>query len=702
MRALLDRLLATFAAWWERLRDAALVLRPCRVSAAVVLAGAALLASPQGQELTVRLPSEALAKSFWFQVCVFLWAFQSWYWSRIILDAIFGADRNADLVHPRAPRIRALIAWIPRLIAVTSYAVAFVACLLAGWSAWATSLMLFVEGGLFLVFLVWRKEIVRQVEKVGAPKAQEWGRKLMVDRGTHPAALRSLPLLARVINWLTLAFIAGLTAWVCLDPVDFGWFFGAAAVPYLGFALIVPVGSLLVLWTREGGAARLADGAPRSIETMRGYPVISTLIIVAVALSFFPFLDNHGVRTLAAPKPQGSDLEAFLDRWHAQAPRRPDGRTNFVVVSAAGGGLRAAYLTATVLGAVQDAAPELRRQLVGVSGVSGGSLGATVFVTLLAQPGPSATRCEQPGIAIGPLECLGQTVLSNDFLGPTVAALLFPDLMHRFLPLGFPDRAKALEQSWERAWTRAGYPDEVWKDRGFRALWSGEAYLPALLLNGTHVESGKRVITSNLDIAARPDVFRDAHDFYTLAPSGREIRPSTAAHNSARFTYVSPAGTLDDGTHIVDGGYFENFGAATAHELLQAGLRRFGRKIRPVVVLISNDPTLEAGDLPTSPPSGPLASRPRHWLGEVLSPLRALLNTRDARGLLAASELRELGEARDRRYFQFRLCENGSGRSPALGWVLSKESEQLMREQLRNACGNDKEFAALLEVLAGH
>ena len=136
------------------------------------------------------------------------------------------------------------------------------------------------------------------------------------------------------------------------------------------------------------------------------------------------------------------------------------------------------------------------------------------------------------GIKVGPYECAGQTMLSQDFLGPTIAALLFPDLMHRFLPLGFPDRAKALEQSWERAWSRAGFSEDLWKDRGFRALWGGKEFLPALLLNGTHVETGKRVITSNIDIAASPGVFRDAYDFYQLAPHGMEIRPSTAAHNS--------------------------------------------------------------------------------------------------------------------------------------------------------------------------
>ena len=181
-----------------------------------------------------------------------------------------------------------------------------------------------------------------------------------------------------------------------------------------------------------------------------------------------------------------------------------------------------------------------------------------------------------------------------------------------------------------------------------------------------------------------------------------EIRPSTAAHNSARFTYVSPASTLGDGTHLVDGGYFENFGAVTARELLKASIERFGKKIRPIVILISNDPKLGANNLPTNPPSTPRNTEPQSWAHEVLSPLRALLHTRDARGLLAASELRALAEQTDGKYLQFRMCEDPGRPEPALGWVLSDDSERLMREQLRtDACGNAKQFQSLLDALAG-
>src|SRR6266513_1941368 len=683
-------LLETSARIWEYLRDLVTVLLPCRFSAIVVAAGAALLFSAQGLEFTVRLPGEGLGKVLWFWICVFLWSFQSWYWARLMLDLTFG-NRNTPPQYEEFKRLRPFIELTPRVLAVGSYLVAFFACLAAGWATVWISAGLAIQGALFCVFLVFRQRaIVHRFISAGPGGFRRGVQALLSWRGDE-MKLRSLPLLSKIILWATLAAAAALTAWVCIDAVGFGWFFGAAAVPFLGFSMLVPAGSFLVLWARKGGAERLAGDPPRPLDTGRGYPVISLLLLLALAFSFFPALDNHDVRSLPAPAP-GSDrpgLDQGFEQWLAQAPRSQDGRANFVVVSAAGGGLRAAFWTATVLGAIQDKASGFRRQLFGVSGVSGGSLGAAVFVTLAGQLSLSDGSAGCRGGSTGLFECAGQTVLSQDFLGPAVAALLFPDLMQRFFPFGFPDRARALEQSWERAWAKAGFQEDLWRDRGFRSLWAGGGFLPALFLNGTHVETGKRVITSNLDIAAQPTVFRDVYDFYRLVPGGPEIRPSTAAHNSARFTYLSPAGTLSDGTHLVDGAYFENFGAVTAREVLKAAIARWGHAIQPVAILISNDPKLKEEDFR---PSQPRSARSKTWAGEVLSPLRALLQTRDARGLLAASELRALVEENGGKHFQFRLCEEPGRAEPALGWVLSRDSEELMRAQLRSStCGNSEQ-----------
>jgi hypothetical protein len=692
MKLLLD----ACARLWQFLRDIVTVLRPCRFSALVVAAGVALLLSGQGLEFTVRLPAEGAGKTFWFHACVFLWAFQSWFWARLILDLTFG-DRDAALVHPRADRLKAIIRQTPRVLAAGSYLVAVAVCLRAGTAL--IGALLAAEAVLFYAFLVLRIGLVRSV----ASGATGWRRLLLLRGSGDPDSLRSLPLLSILVLALTLAAAVAATAWVCSDAVGFGWYFGAAAVPFLGFSMIVPAGSLLVLWASEGGRKRLAEGAGASVDTAGGYPVITLLLLLAIGFSFFPALDNHRVRTIPSEGRAPVALGDFLDRWHAQAPASPDKRANFVVVATAGGGLRAAFWTATVLGAIQDGSGRFASQLAGISGVSGGSLGAAVFVTLVERErsiGDARKDCGSGEVPIGAYQCAGETVLSQDFLAPPAASFLFADLMQRFVPVGFPDRAQALEQSWERAWGQAGFSKDVWASRGLLALWAGERFVPALLLNATHVETGKRVITSPLDIGASPGVFRDAYDLHRMLPEGADLRPSTAAHNSARFTYLSPAGTLPDGTHLVDGGYFENFGAVTARELLKAAVDRWRGRIRPIAILISNDPELEARDLPAGEPQPPRAATRETWGAEALSPLRALLHTRDARGLLAASELRAFAEQNGGRYFQFRLCREPGRPDPALGWVLSTESEDLMREQLRSdVCGNAGQLKELVDSL---
>ena len=90
-------------------------------------------------------------------------------------------------------------------------------------------------------------------------------------------------------------------------------------------------------------------------------------------------------------------------------------------------------------------------------------------------------------------------------------------------------------------------------------------------------------------------MFLDSLD--ALHVLGKDVRASTAAHNSARFTYVSPAGDLGNRNgSVIDGGYFENYGALTALELARAAkeaLKDEGPAIKLVFLLISSDPGLD-------------------------------------------------------------------------------------------------------------
>jgi hypothetical protein len=710
----LSRFRGYFARLWCALREISELLQPARFSILVVVAGWALLSvNAQGREIAVGLVN---APVFWvgiaFHLCVFLWAFQSWYWARLMIEIVHGADRTKG-PGPDAKPYPAHVAWVkqhgPRIIATSAYAAAGLALLLA--HAWGHLIAVTIAGLLFYVLLVKRMSFVEKLR--GDPSAATSApvRSRLADFIGDPrqsvASLRDLPPLSKIILAASVALAVLATIWVFVDAVSFGWALGAAAVAFLGFALIVPGGSVLVYWSRFGGTQGRAVGA-------KGYPVVASLLLWALIVG--AFVDNHAVRTTGPLPDSRPTLADAALQWHVQAVEASGSdQPPLVIVATAGGGIRAAYWTATVLGRLQDENPKFRHYLFGVSGVSGGSVGSTVFATLLADgtAGVDQALCtkaiDDPNrseFTRKPYECAGQEVLGRDFLAPTAAALLFPDLMQRFFPISwFPDRAQALEQGWERSWAQVGLPEKTWTARTFSELWPRDreaAYVPALLLNGTHVESGKRIITSNLKIDGSN--FRDAYDYYGLA-SG-DLLPSTAAHNSARFTYVSPAGTLvrHDETvgHIVDGGYFENFGAVTAQEMLTAvvaALNAEGKKVRPVLIQISNDPKLGTDDLDVDRLDPPLDRDASGWANETLSPLRALLNTRDARGVLAYKQFMRAVSDTGRRA-HFRLCRVEGYADPALGWVLAPGSKKRMQELIRNdECGAKTAFATVIAAI---
>src|SRR6516165_6005819 len=93
-----------------------------------------------------------------------------------------------------------------------------------------------------------------------------------------------------------------------------------------------------------------------------------------------------------------------------------------LIVATAGGGIRAAYWTATVLEKLaRDFEKEggVRPYLFAISGVSGGSVGATAFDAALAQR--DENQC-----AAGDATCpLATTFLTADFLAPALASLFF-------------------------------------------------------------------------------------------------------------------------------------------------------------------------------------------------------------------------------------------------------------------------------------
>ena len=81
---------------------------------------------------------------------------------------------------------------------------------------------------------------------------------------------------------------------------------------------------------------------------------------------------------------------------------------------------------------------------------------------------------------------------------------------------------------------------------------------------------------------------------------------------------------------IVDGGYFENFGAQTAVELVRA-MVAIDASLAPFILIVSNDPEIPLPD-DVQAPNADEAS----FLTDLSGPVNAIMNSRAARGTLAA------------------------------------------------------------------
>jgi predicted acylesterase/phospholipase RssA len=393
---------------------------------------------------------------------------------------------------------------------------------------------------------------------------------------------------------------------------------------------------------------------------------------VALFLIFSRTNDNHVIRRLAdvsraSTSGSASALGPRFDAW-LRATCVPSPKPCPVYLAAAqGGGTRSAYWTASILQAL-DTHSEGRfsRHLFAISGVSGGALGAAAFVAAKADAAadPHLDRASRLRAFIG-----------DDYLSPIVGSLLFPDFMARFVPFPLPqfDRATAFELALERSWRAAFGSDRFAHDLNDLYAGAGGAALPSLLLTATNVETGKRFVVSNLafDPSERGDAYY-ANDS-AAAYGEASMTLSTAVHLGARFPYISPHGVLDVAGsavpwgRLVDGGYYDNSGAATLADLLDA-LERHVRAtaaprapIRPefIVIAIASDVDTMTNDnsdrafasrpQPRVPPSAMMHVYHRAdtvpedslTFSELDSPVEALLSAREAH---AEAELRHLAQ----------------------------------------------------------
>lgn len=544
-----------------------------------------------------------------------------------------------------------------------------------------------------------------------------------------------------------------------ISAMDVGWrrFFKAMIVLGIGVAVFFTVeiasysdisvprilGPTVLIML--AGLTLVAIGGPLTIVgSLARIPVFTTLVIAALTYEGFGVNNNHALRGSdrnPGSGPQFDQRDVFdLGAWMASRPDWRDyDRYPVFLVATEGGGLRAAYFTAATLAAIQERCPSFSTHTMALSGVSGGSLGLATFAAAMADPGQpdvALDRCLE-GRPPGSLSRRVRAGLSQDMLSPLVAATLFPDALQRIVPApvhGF-DRTRALEFAIEEGWRDAAAgcstcdPDRMAENAArLYADPATRARVPYLFLNATEVNTGRSIpyATARAPQLATPFTDQaqvDQTDYFALAYNAtlQDLMPadhvplSAAALISARFPYLTPAGQVNGLFHYVDGGYFENSGTWLMSGLVQnllgqqrayrnpdnPELERAVQRATFITIVIRSKPCRRIAQSEAC--HEPYLGSDNRW-AEFLSPVRALMRTRDKRADYSVSDLsamaaliqqltgpretgtRAVGGRIDDSQCNYSLCtvilsyNNSPKVEVPVTWVLSRSSREAMDE----------------------
>lgn len=692
-----------------------------------IIAPLLLIKVPQGRELLDMVSDQEILGSatsqlhfVLFLLALLAWGFANWYGSRVLLQYDFF---NPLPDGTRGHRfIAAWNRWQPRVLGILGMALIAAYVLFMRRQVWA-GLMATVAVVLFAVFIISR----RRIFKLPAPEASSQMELLKGDR---------------IAIWLGLSCAFVLLLALTEVNYSFARTLGSPVILFMALASVVLACSVVLAYLP------LSYGLPN---------LAWTPFIVGFLLAGTPLTRNHSVTARVIKNadrgcdPRPSVVDDFRD-WMKRRDQQGEDRPIYLV-AAEGGASRSAWWTAHVLSTLDYASGgEFSRHVYAISGVSGGSLGAATFVGLLAERGrhkpefsmtlefPKLQHCwDMHGNRDKyPTPMQAECFLGEDFLSTTLGYMLYPDLLQRIIPVPNPrwDRSLGLEQTWQNDWSHLFGARKVSGDIAVgkfgdtldalyyperSGYWCADAKvntstdtaasateqrndLPLLFLNSMRAQSGRSALQAPVSIPSA-----ELDDVFDGRLRTRGLPLSAVVHNSARFPVISPGGEVEtwNGDHwdtLVDGGYFENSGAATLAELIRAlrektpadaaeWLEKALAKVR--IIFIMNDPASSVSLFALSPGSrAPIPIQAPIDHEELMTPLLGLYNARSARAdsskrellsLLPKSELSTEGKVTE--VFLGRGIEamrdkdedrRSSDQNPSMNWYLNPTSRRSM------------------------
>lgn len=392
-----------------------------------------------------------------------------------------------------------------------------------------------------------------------------------------------------------------------------------------------------------------------------GISPLATIVIVVVTAGALGLFVDHSVESRVSSADQAN--------WPTPVEvvarsKRPE---NLVVICSTGGGIFAAGWTTFVLDRLLASGAVVGDEIRLLSTVSGGSVGATFAVL----DWDSARKTP-----------LGSAPLDKAFQGATTASLpavlygmVFTDLA-RTITAGLSthvlgkSRGEYLDAQWERNAAEVQLGSEApWLGDLAPRIRAGE--LPAVIFNATVMETGRRVMITPLrfDTTAgtSPPRAQTMTEYLLGFDSNRgadqlawqgervalakqesaavaaaavevDLRLWSAARLSATFPYLTPAARVElQGAypaasgrnaarhHFIDGGYYDNYGVASALDFLEPVMDAFERGEEDLGfsrIAIIEIRAFRTRDPAFAKPSGSFVS-------EVIGPVHGVTNIRD-------------------------------------------------------------------------
>jgi hypothetical protein len=443
-------------------------------------------------------------------------------------------------------------------------------------------------------FFVFRRKISNYLRKLLLNQKQknifvqdslfsEFSENLIINLALMWLALLTIPIVTVISGALSKGVIAVFIIFFLVNLTLYSWNPGErkrliviVSINFCIFILCTHLPPLLVCDTF--GAVSIASLSISSMTVIlstvfnwgfdRQYkiPSVSLILVLALIFNLLNWNDNHQIRYLKdniSPElTYSSSLEDSFTHWLGSRKDLKDFQEKGLkeypvyVVSAQGGGIYAAYHSATVLSKLHDTIPNFSDHVFAISSVSGGSIGASVYSALVKNSQTSSSPISVNASSDKTCQNLpicnqAHKIINKDFLSPLFALGLFPDMLQKFIPFSINDwdRSRGLEIGLEDSWETVVKSKKI-LSQPYNQFWKPSERSPALLLNTTTVETGERFVFSPFTIP-----YSSSKTMLDFKLDQSNIPLSTAAGLSARFPIISSTGWF---THEKEGKKYKN------------------------------------------------------------------------------------------------------------------------------------------------